>query len=402
MTLNQYKVLVLGAGSGGISLISKLLKTLSASEIAVVEPAKEHYYQPFWSLAGAGVLRKEQSKKDMAEVMPEGIKWFKQSVKKIDPSSNTAILDDDSKVEYEYLIVATGLKMNWESVEGLKENLGKNGVCSIYDYHQVDYTALQIHQLQSGKALFVMPPTPIKCAGAPQKIMYLADGVFRQRNVRQNIDIQFWGAGKGIFGIPIFATPLNKVINDKNIHTYFEKILVKIDGKRKVATFRDNSSPEAKLVEESFDLLHVVPTQSAHDYVRESGLAFSEGEHKGWLEVDKHTLQHLKYKNIFGIGDVTGIPNSKTGAAIRKQYPIVAQNLLDVMQGRECSQKYNGYSSCPLITEEGKVILAEFGYDGKLMPSFPLDPAVPRRSMWYLKRYLLPILYWHFMLKGNA
>ena len=183
----------------------------------------------------------------------------------------------------------------------------------------------------------------------------------------------------------------------------FAHKLISVDAENKKAEF-DVTDADGKVTREtqSYDFLHVVPTMSAHSYVAESGLAFTEGDQKGWLAVNKETLQHLKFSNIFGIGDVTGVPNSKTGAAIRSQYPIVAANLLSVMKDEAPEEKYNGYSSCPLITEIGKVMLAEFGYDGKLMPTFPLDPTIPRRSYWHLKKDLLPLLYWHGMLKGWA
>lgn len=176
-----------------------------------------------------------------------------------------------------------------------------------------------------------------------------------------------------------------------------------MNAEKKEAVF-EVPTAEGKITKKviKYDLLHVVPQMSAHQFVSDSGLAFEEGDQKGWLAVDKQTLQHLRYENIFGIGDVTGVPNSKTGAAVRAQAPVVVKNLLSVMVGKEPTELYNGYSSCPLITDIGKVMLAEFGYDGKLLPTFPVDPSVPRRSFWHLKRRLLPELYWRGMLRGRA
>lgn len=401
MTKAAYKVLILGGGAGGISVAARLKNTLPAEAIAIIEPSERHYYQPYWTLAGAGVVTKESSQKDEAGLIPTGVTWIKEKVLSIDPEAQKVHLSHDLTVGYEFLIVATGLKLNWDSIRGLEGQLGRNGICSIYEYDQLDTTANLIQNFREGKALFVMPPTPIKCAGAPQKIMYLADDIFKKNGVREKCDIHFASAGKAIFGIPTFAEPLAELVKEKNIHTHFNHKIVGVDASRKVAIF-EVTSPEGKLTEEkiNYDLLHVVPSMSAHSFISESALAFHEGEQKGWLAVDKHTLQHLKYPNIFGIGDVTGIPNSKTGAAIRKQYPIVAKNLLAVMAGRAPAEKYNGYSSCPIVTEVGKVMLAEFGYDGVVMPSFPLNPAIPRTSMWILKKYLLPKMYWYGMLKG--
>ncbi len=401
MQKSSYKVLILGAGAGGLSVAAKLKRSLPEGSIAVVDPSDKHHYQPLWTLVGAGLFPKEVTEKKQKDVVPSGVELIQQKVLSIDPVKKQVSLGNNVTIGYEYLVVATGLKMNWDKIEGLGDNLGKNGICSIYQYDQVDYAAKAIAEFKSGKALFVMPPVPIKCPGAPQKIMYLAENVFRNNGVRENIQVQFATAGKAMFGIPVFSQALEKVAKNRNIEPKFMHKIVGVDVANKEAIF-DVTDAEGKVSRQNlkYDLLHIVPTMSAHSFIAESGLAHEEGDHKGWLAVDKFTLQHLKYPNVFGVGDVTGIPNSKTSAAIRKQYPVVVENLLAVMNGKVPEEKYTGYASCPLIIEIGKVILAEFGYDGKLMPTFPLDPAVPRTSMWYLKKDLLPPLYWYGMLKG--
>jgi sulfide:quinone oxidoreductase len=398
----HFKVLVLGSGSGGLAVTSKLLEYLSPVDVAIVDPSTYHYYQPFWTLVGGGVGNKEETRKENKDLIPDGVTWFKHAVSKVNPEKNSVSLVNDQQVTYDYLVVSTGLKLNWDKIGGLADNLGKNGVCSIYEYNQVDYVKDCIRNLKTGVALFIMPPTPIKCAGAPQKIMYLADSTFRQNGVRDKVQVHFAAAGKVIFGVPEFAKALDKVVKEKNIQTHFMHKLVGIDAAEKTAFF-DVTGSDGTDTKKSmqYDMLHVVPSMSAHSYVAESGLAFEEGDLKGWLAVNKFTLQHLKYPNIFGVGDVTGVPNSKTGAAIRKQYPVVVKNLISKMNGMKLDEAYDGYSSCPLIVDYGKVILAEFGYDNKLMPTFPFDQTAPRTSMWILKRWLLPILYWYGIVRGR-
>jgi sulfide:quinone oxidoreductase len=401
MPKSSYKILILGGGSGGISVAAKIKRELSSVEIAIVEPSEKHYYQPLWTLAGSGLIDKAETEKNEKDLIPEGVDWIRESVQSIDPEKQTVQLSHGIEIRFEYLVVATGLQLDWGKIEGLKEGLGKNGVVSIYDYNQVDYTAQQIQKFQGGNAVFVMPPPPIKCAGAPQKVMYIAENIFRNHGVRHKSEVIFATAGKAMFGIQVFADALEKIVKERNIHPKFSHKLTRINSEKKEATF-DVTDSQGKVSSETmkFDLLHVVPTMSAHKFISDSLLAFKDGDQKGWLAVDKHSLQHLKYKNIFGVGDVTGIPNSKTGAAIRKQYPVVVKNLLAVIDGKPPLAQYDGYSSCPLITEIGKVMLAEFGYDGKLLPTFPLDPAIPRRSYWYLKTLLLPKMYWYGMMKG--
>ncbi len=405
----HFKVLILGAGSGGVSIAARLKKTLGARNIGVIEPADHHYYQPLWTLVGAGLVKKESTRKPMNKMIPAGVQWVQDQVQQIKVEERTVVCTSGQVIGYDYLVVATGLKLDWNLIKGIEGHLGKDGLCSIYQYDQSELTAQMIQNFKGGNAIFVMPPVPIKCAGAPQKIMYLADDIFRKNKVREKSKIIFAAAGKVIFGVPAFARPLMEVAKRKNIDLKFSHRLIEVLPKEKIALFEkttesvENGETKSSVTIEklSYDLLHVVPPMSAHQLIKDSGLAFTAGPHSGWLKVDQHSLQHQDFKNIFGIGDVTGVPNSKTGAAIRKQAPVVAQNIMDVIEGRSPSQKYDGYASCPLITGIGQVILAEFGYDGKLMPSFPMDMTKERKSMWILKKDLLPPMYWYGMMKGR-
>ena len=401
MSTNHFKVLILGAGSGGISVASRLKNKISVSDIAIIEPAKFHYYQPLWTLVGAGVVKKEKTRKPMGEVIPKNVTWIEDRVQVVNPDERKVTCASGKTITYDYLLVATGLKLDWEKIKGTEGSIGKNGLCSIYDYEDAEKTNQMIQNFKGGNAIFTMPPVPIKCAGAPQKIMYLAEEIFTKNGVKDKSTITFAVSGKVIFGVPSFAAPLTRVAERKKINLKFTHKLIEVKAQEKIAIFEKSTETTTELVTMNYDLLHVVPPMSAHDFVRESKLAFTTGPQTGWLKVDQATLQHQDHKNIFGIGDVTGVPNSKTGAAIRKQAPVVTQNILDVMSGKTPSEKYDGYSSCPLITGIGKVILAEFGYDGKLMPSFPLDMTKERRSMWILKKDMLPTMYWKGMLKGR-
>jgi sulfide:quinone oxidoreductase len=392
-----FRIAILGGGTAGISLASLLVKWIPANQIAIVEPSSHHYYQPLWTLVGAGEIKKEASRRETADYLPRGVCWIQDKVAKILPQENQVQLESGNSFSYQYLVVATGLVTHFDRIEGLQGNLNQNGVCSIYDYEGAEKTAEMLSRFKHGEAIFTMPPVPIKCAGAPQKIMYLADDIFRRNGVRKDIRISFFNANKVIFGVPQFAATLSKVIERKNIEVNLSHRLVKIDAKKKVATFATESGE----VNRSYQFLHVVPPMSAHDFIINSELAADEGPQKGWLKVNRYTLQHETFSNVFGLGDVTGVPNSKTGAAIRKQTPVVNQNLKNAIKGEALTAQYDGYSACPLITGFGKVVLAEFGYDNKLMPSFPGDPSKERRAFWILKKYVLPLFYWSGMLKGK-
>ena len=397
MSQQTFRLVIIGSGTGGVSVASRMMNSgqFKTGEIAIIDPAKKHYYQPYWTLVGAGVYKKNVSEKNQKAVIPKGVKWIEQTVSEFSPDENTVILSTGESIQYEYLVVAAGIQIDWNKIAGLEGNLGKNGICSNYSYDYVDKTWEFLQRTKAGDTLiFTQPPMPIKCAGAPQKIVYLADDYMRKNNLRERVNIDFNLAGPGIFGIPKYKAALEKVLEEKNLQPSYEHNLVEVKAAEKVAIF----DHKGEKVEKKYDFLHVVPPMSSPDFIKKSPIA-DEG---GWVDVDKYSLQHNKYPNIFSLGDCSSLPTSRTGAAIRKQAPVLAKNLLSLMRGKELSAKYDGYASCPLVTSYSSCILAEFGYDGKIMETFPFDQAKPRWSMWFLKAHLLSPMYWYGMLKGRA
>lgn len=397
----SYDVVIIGGGAGGITTAAGLLKRRRSLSIAIVEPRSEHYYQPGWTLVGGGVFKRDQTRRDMAALIPDGAVWHKAACAGFVPERNEVILEDGTTIGYKALVVSPGLKLNWAGVEGLKETLGKNGVTSNYLFDMAPYTWDLVTSLKSGRALFTQPPMPIKCAGAPQKAMYLACDHWRRRGVLKNIDVNFHNAIGVLFGVADYVPALMDYVKKYNAHLHFNEKLVAVDGETKTATFEcvsDDGGTEKRT--EQFDMLHVCPPQTALDFVAKSPLA----NEAGWVDVDGETLQHNKYGNIFGLGDAGSTPNAKTAAAVRKQAPVVAHNVLCVLEGKAPTAVYNGYGSCPLTVERGKIVLAEFCYGGKLDPTFPtwmLDGTRPTRRAWFLKEKMLPYIYFDMMLKGD-
>ncbi len=396
--MNIQEILVVGGGAAGLAFAASFHRRKPDIQVTVIEPAENHYYQPGWTMVGGGVFTKEQTERSMTSVWPDGIKRIKAAVTEFDPENNKVTLDNGNTVEYRYLVVAPGLKLDWDAVEGLNDALGTNGVTSNYRYDLAPYTWELVNEVKSGKAIFTQPPMPIKCAGAPQKAMYLSCDRWLDEGVLDRIDVSFCNAGPVLFGCAPYVPPLMEYVEKYGIELDFNTNLTKVDGRKQKAWF-DVKGEDGKVtsVERDFDMLHVCPPQCAPDFVAKSPLA-GDG---GWMAVDQETLRSTKFDNVFGLGDVTSTPNAKTAAAVRKQAPIVAVNLIAVMDGKEPIARYNGYGSCPLTVENGKIILAEFGYDGKLMPTFPLDSTVPRRTAWILKKDILPKVYWNAMLKGH-
>lgn len=395
---DHYQVLIVGGGSAGITAAAWLANESNAPEMAIIEPSSKHYYQPIWTLVGGGVFDKEISERDEAEFIPEGVTWIQDGVASFDPESNTIETLDGNTIGYDYLIVAAGIQINWDKIPGLKESVGQpgTGVCSNYSYETVDSTWENIRNLKSGTALFTQPATPIKCAGAPQKILYLAEDHFRKSGVRNNIDVIFGIAAGGIFGVSHYAAPLNKVIERKQIDARYLHDLAELRPEAKEAVFKDLGGGDDVTI--NYDMIHVTPPMSAPDFISSSSLAAASG----WVDVNPNTMQHVRYPNVFSLGDCSSLPTSKTGAAIRKQAPILAKNLMAAINGMTMANSYDGYTSCPLVTGYGSLILAEFDYDKNPAESFPFDQRQERYSMYALKAYGLPNMYWHGMLRGRA
>lgn len=391
-----YEVVIVGGGAAGISVAAMLKRKNPGAEVLLIEPSEFHYYQPAWTLVGAGAFSSEKTRRETVKCIPAGVTWLKAKVVRFSPEQNQLALEDGSSLSYRFLVVAAGLKLNWHQIEGLEETLGQNGVTSNYRFDLAPYT-WQCVQAYSGRgpALFTQPAMPIKCAGAPQKAMYLSADRMRQRS--QQAEIHFFTPGGAMFGVPFYAQALDKVVVEYGIQANFSHNLVAVDGPRRQAVFDvvKNGVRERKTM--PFEFLHVVPPQSAPDFIAKSPLADSAG----WVAVDKGSLSHTTFNNVFGLGDCTSTPNSKTAAAVKNQVPVLVSNLLAAMQGKGPSHTYDGYASCPLTTSVGKIMLAEFCYDGVVTPSFPLDPRVPRRAYWHLKKDFLPWLYWDILLKGK-
>ena len=397
----SFDVVIVGAGAGGIAAASSLQARKPDLNIAIIDPADIHYYQPGWTMVGGGIFDAQSTARTMGSLIPEGVHWIKSAVAAFEPDNNAVILDGCRVVKYDRLIVCPGLKLDWHKVEGLVETLGHNGVTSNYRYDLAPYTWNLVQNMTSGRAIFTQPPMPIKCAGAPQKAMYLSGDAWHRRGVLQDIDIQFANAGGVLFGVKDYVPALMRYVEKYNAHLNFFHNLVAVDGPAKKAWF-DVAKPDSQIerVEMEFTMMHVCPPQTAPDFIRVSPLA----DEAGWVDVDQATLRHRTYDNVWSLGDVMNAPNAKTAAAARIQAPIVAANLADDIDGHSPSAQYNGYGSCPLTVERGKIVLAEFGYGGTMLPSFPkflIDGTKPSRLAWLLKERMLPPVYWNAMLKGR-
>lgn len=397
----RHRVLIIGGGTAGLSVAARLRRA-GESDIAIIEPSEHHYYQPLWTLVGAGIVEKEASVRPERPLIPDRVQWVRDRAQEIDPQNRVVTTRSGDRIGYDFLVVAPGIQIDWDAIPGLTEALDTPYVSSNYDYDLAEKTARMIQGFRGGNAVFTNPGTPIKCAGAPQKIMYLASHKWQKRGILDDTNVIFGHAGAVMFGVPVFARVLEQVVDRYGIDVHFKRELIEVRPGTREAVFQIVGGVPGETETIPYDIMHVTPRMSAPDFLKQSPLAVEDNP-LGWARVDKFTLQNPDHPDVFALGDAGSTPNSKTGAAIRAQAPVLVENLLAVMKGKEPPARYNGYSSCPLVTADNRMLLAEFDYEMQPAPSIPLiDTFKERYDMYLLKRYGLPWMYWNLMLKGRA
>ncbi|XP_057315080.1 sulfide:quinone oxidoreductase, mitochondrial-like [Hydractinia symbiolongicarpus] len=395
---SSYKYVVLGGGTGGLSIASYLSRKYP-HQVAVVEPAQWHYYQPMWTLVGAGLKSKDQTMKPMSQVMPPQAKWMQEKVSNINADENFIVTESGHKVTYDFLVVALGLQLDFQRIPGLVEALDTDHVASNYSINTVGGTYNKLQKFAGGNALFTVPATPVKCLGAPQKIMYLAEEIFTKNGIRDNTNVIFKTPGGVLFAVEKYRNSLLKICKDRNIKIDLFRHLISIDPINRKAVFEhvDDENTPKKTETVDYNFMHVTPPMGPVDVLKSSSIV----DATGFVDVHPETLQHVKYSNIFSIGDSSNLPVSKTAAAVASQSGVLRKNMMSALSGKELTAKYNGYTSCPLVTRSNKCILAEFDYSGLPRETFPIDQGREHTSMYYMKANAMPEIYWNFLLKGR-
>ncbi|XP_018579978.1 sulfide:quinone oxidoreductase, mitochondrial [Anoplophora glabripennis] len=392
------KLLVVGGGTGGCSVAAKFSRHLKKNNLIVLDPSKNHYYQPLFTLIGAGAEKLENARRDMKDVLPQECTWIEDEAIEYEPKKNTVRTSKGHVIEYDYLLVAVGLDLRFDKIPGLLAALSKpGGVCSNYSPKYVNRTYQALQKLQSGNAIFTFPNSPVKCPGAPQKICYLTDHYLRKRGKRNNVSISYNTSLAVIFGVKKYADALWKICKERNIQVNLRTNLIKVNPDRPEATFENLDKPEEKFTTE-FSMLHVTPPMATPETLSKNKDITNE---TGFVEVDKNTMQHVRFPNIFTIGDCSSSPNSKTAAAAAAQSEVVYKNMLSVMKNKPIHEMYDGYASCPLVTGYNKCILAEFDYDLNPLETFPFSQDKELYSMYVLKKNVIPSIYWHLMMNGH-
>ncbi len=399
------RIVIVGAGAAGLGSANRLRRRLDGADITVIDRRRQHRYQPGLTLVASGVWPRSKTEDRNAHYMPEGVNWVQADVEAYEPESNRLITYEGQTTEYDYLVVTTGLELRFDRIEGMSpELIGTNGIGCVYDtpdHATRTWRAMESYIQEGGKGLFIRPPGAIKCAGAPLKMTMLTEHRLRQRGSRSQSQLHYYAPGDGLFSQPDIDAFLKRHFpEERDINVHWHHRVKGIEPEARRVTFESQEQGEYT---ESYDFLHMPPPMSAPSSVRDSDLAAQQGPFAegGWLEVDQYTLQHKRYPNVFGAGDVCGVPLGKTSATAKNMTPIMVENLVRALQDQEPEAAFDGYTSCPLITEIGQAILVEFNYDLEMTPSFGfISPYREQWLTWVVKEYLLRPAY-NAMLRGR-
>ena len=399
------RIVIAGAGAAGLSAASRLAARLDGASITIIDARRQHFYQPGYTLVAAGVKPQQYVVSDTADYLPPGVNWVQESVAEIDPEARKVVTSGGTTLAYDYLIVATGLSLHYDEIEGMEPGLiGKDGIASIYNGHEAAYASSQaLHNFieRGGRGIFTRPGTEMKCAGAPLKFTFISEDIATRQGRRDKLSIEYFSNNKSLFSVPIVSEKVRMLFRQRNIPVTYERVLTAIDPGRRLATFSTPDGTE----EQSYDFIHVIPPMRAPAVVRNSPLPWQTGNwaSEGWMEVDRHTLRHIRYPEVFGVGDIAGVPKGKTAASVKWQVPVAVDHLVADIAGARSDQRYDGYTSCPLITRLGRAMLIEFDYENNLVESFPgmIAPLEELWVSWVVKTMALKPTYIS-MLRGRA
>lgn len=391
----HFRLIVLGGGAGGISTASRILskKKDLKNEVLIIEPGDYHFFQPGWPLVGSGEVKLEATKKETKKVIPKGARWMKAFVDSVDPVKRE-VKADGKTVSYDFMIVALGLELDYEAIKGAKESLGKNGVCTNYLYNYVEYTYESLENTTGGNILVTKPQSLIKGGVSAENSLFTMDDYIKKHD--RDVDIVFRTGRSEIFGVKKYSDSLVEQLEAKNIDYKLNEELVEVDGDKKEAVFKNHETDETHTV--PFETLIITPPMHGPSALKGSGLLDDEG----WVDVDKHTMMHNTYTTVFSLGDASNLPTVKMGGAVRQQLPVLVDNLIERMDDKDPTHVYDGKTACPIATEYGELILAEFGYNKIPKETTFLDQSDDKKLFYQFKKNMLPIMYWYGMLNGKS
>jgi sulfide:quinone oxidoreductase len=382
-------VLVVGGGNGGLSVAARLRR--AGADVAVIEPSETHYFKPLFSHIAGGTARPREAARPQSDVFPKDVVWIHDSVTAVDASAHEVQLASGGVVGYDHLVLAPGIRNDWDGIPGLETAIRTPHVASNYEFDLAVKSSRLLRDVREGTVVFVQAQGPASCAGAAQKPMYQACAYWRAKGVLDSIRVVLLVPESSVYGVPEIDEELERKIEEYGIELRTDAPLRSVDADRRVVSFGAGE-------ELTYDVLLVEPPQVAPRWIAESGLADADG----FVDVDPRTLRSTTHATVWSLGDAAGTWNSKSGGALRKQAKVLAQNLTAVLAGDVPRAMYDGYGVCPFTVSRNTAVFAEFDDQGRLQPTLWRGSYKESRRNWIIDRHVFPKLYWHLILQGRA
>lgn len=392
------RLLILGGGTAGTMMANKLYRALDTKvwEITVVDKEKTHYYQPGFLFIPFGTYRREDVVKPKENFFPKGVNVEFGEIDKIEPENNLVRLEGEKNLDYDYLIIATGTEIRPDEIEGMTGDLWHK---SIFDFYTIEgATALAdfLDSWEGGRMVLNIAEMPIKCPVAPLEFVFLADDYFTKKGIRDKVDITLVTPLPGAFTKPVASSKLSDALEKRNIKLESEFAIGRVDNEeKKIVSWDEREIP--------FDLLVTIPTNMGTRAIERSGI----GDEFYFIPTDKETLRSKEWDNIFVIGDATNLPTSKAGSVAHFEGDILAENFMDVIEGREPSAKFDGHANCFIESGDGKGLLIDFNYDTEPLPGkFPIPGIGPfslleETAINHWGKMMFKWMYWNALIKGR-
>jgi sulfide:quinone oxidoreductase len=392
------KVVIIGAGTGGTIMAQQLNKELDSKNwsITIIDERKEHYYQPGFLFLPFDQYKPEDVVKPIKDFIPKGVDFINKSATKILPEGHQVILSNGNTLQYDILIVATGTEVAPEEIEGMQSDEWGKSVFTFYTYQGAVSLRDKLRDWKGGKLVVHITEMPIKCPVAPLEFAFLADSFFKDKKMRDKVEITYVTPLSGAFTKPKATATLEYLLKEKNIHIESDFAIESVNNENKtINDYGGKSIP--------FDLLITVPTNKGREVVEISGM----GDDLNFIPTDKGTLQSKKYPDVFVIGDATNVPTSKAGSVVHFEAEILTENILSYIKGKEMTEQFDGHANCFIETGGGKALLIDFNYDHEpVTGTFPIAGIGPLRLLKesrfnHFGKLAFRWVYWNMLLKAR-
>ncbi len=386
----------MGGGNAGISLAARLIRD-GVQDVTIVAPQPVHRYKPLLNYVGGGQATMADLERPMADVIPGGCRWVRDSVEAVDPAAMTVHTRGAGTLRCSTLVLCPGLGEDWDATPGLQSAYADGWAASTYVPGSAPQVWPRLSSLRGGSVVFTVPPEPASCGPTALKPLLMACDHWQRSGVLSSLEVRLVLPGTTATGVPRADEILERTFASYGIEVLRETRIERVDWDVHALTV---ASGTGRRLLEDVAFAHAVPHYRAPGWIADAGLAAEPAP--GLVDIDPHTLRARGHESIWAIGDAADVATRPSGGALRPQVDILARNIAAARNGKPM-QRYDGYTVVPITLSRRKLMLVEVDRDGRSSPSVPfVDPVRPRRVTWLVDRYVLPVLYFRRILRGRV